>query len=156
MTGRGLFWGQFTIGDEWETSGRTLFETDIVNFMGLAGIYEELYSNVEYAERENMFKRRFGPGPLTFVLAEGLAIQLGLLDRTGMALLETNVKLTNPLFLGDTFYVRIAVTGKRETSKPDRGIVFFEHRVLKTSGEQVALITKTRLVRRLPVDGSAL
>jgi acyl dehydratase len=150
MQGRGLFWEQFTVGDEWETSGRTLFEADIVNFMGLAGIYEELYSNVEYAERENLFKRRFGPGPLTFVLAEGLAIQLGLLDRTGMALLETNMKLTAPVFLGDTFFVHIEVTGKRETSKPDRGIVFFEHRVQKTSGEQVALITKTRMVRRQP------
>lgn len=150
MNGRGLFWEQFNKGDEWETSGRTLFETDIVNFMGLAGIYEELYSNVEYAENENMFKRRFGPGPLTFVLAEGLAIQLGLLDRTGMALLETNIKLTAPLFLGDTFYVHIRVADKRETSKPDRGIVFFEHRVLKTNGQQVALITKTRMIRRLP------
>jgi acyl dehydratase len=151
MKGRGLFWEQFSKGDEWETSGRTLFETDVVNFMGLAGIYEELYSNVEYAEQENLFKRRFGPGPLTFVLAEGLAIQLGLLDRTGMALLETNIKLTAPLFLGDTFYVHIQVTDKRETSKPDRGLVFFEHRVIKTTGEQVALITKTRMVRRRPV-----
>jgi acyl dehydratase len=148
MNGRGLFYEQFEIGDEWETSGRTLFETDIVNFMGLAGIYEELYSNVEYAEAENLFRRRFGPGPLTFILAEGLAIQLGLLDRTGMALLETNIKLTNPLFLGETFYVHIKVVDKRETSKPDRGIVNFEHRVLKTSGEQVALITKTRMIRR--------
>jgi acyl dehydratase len=149
MQGRGLYWEQFKVGEEWETSGRTLFETDVVNFMGLSGIYEELYSNVEYAERENMFKRRFGPGPLTFVLAEGLAIQLGLLDRTGMALLETNMKLTNPLFLGDTFYVRIRVVDKRPTSKPDRGIVFFEHRVFKTTGEEIAVITKTRMVRRL-------
>jgi acyl dehydratase len=147
MKGRGLYWEQFEIGDEWETSGRTLFETDIVNFMGVSGVYEELYTNVEYAESENLFKRRFGPGPLTFILAEGLAIQLGLLDRTGMALLETNIKLTAPLFLGDTFYVHIVVTGKRQTSKPDRGIVNFEHRVLKTSGEQVALITKTRMIR---------
>lgn len=150
MKGRGLFYEQFNVGDEWETSGRTLFEADIVNFMGLAGIYEELYSNVEYAERENLFHRRFGPGPLTFILAEGLVIQLGLLDRTGMALLETNLKLTAPLFLGETFYVQVQVTSKRETSKPDRGIVNFEHRVLKTSGEQVALITKTRMVARSP------
>jgi acyl dehydratase len=155
MEGRGLYFDQFEVGDEWETSGRTLFETDVVNFMGLSGIYEELYSNVEYAESENIFRRRFGPGPLTFILAEGLAIQLGLLDRTAMVLLETNIKLTNPLFIGDTFYVHIKVTGKRETSKPDRGIVFFEHRVLKTSGEQVAIITKTRMIERRSSDAIA-
>lgn len=147
MEGRGLYFEQFEIGDTWTTSGRTLFETDVVNFMGLAGIYEELYSNVEYAERENLFHRRFGPGPLTFVLAEGLAIQLGLLDRTGMALLETNIKLVNPLFIGDTFFVEIEVVNKRTTSKPDRGIVFFKHTVQKTSGDTVALITKTRMIR---------
>jgi acyl dehydratase len=152
--GRGLFFEEFAVGDTYQTSGRTLFETDIVNFMGLSGVYEEIYSNVEYAENESIFRRRFGPGPLTFILAEGLAIQLGLLDRTGMALLETNIKLTAPLFLGDTFFVRITVVDRRETSKPDRGIVFFEHKVLKTSGEQVALITKTRMVRRKPVGGS--
>jgi acyl dehydratase len=151
--GRGLYYEQFNVGDEYETSGRTLFEADIVNFMGLSGVYEEIYSNVEYAERESLFQRRFGPGPLTFILAEGLAIQLGLLDRTGMALLETNIKLTGPLFLGDTFFVRVAVTARRETSKPDRGIVFFEHQVLKTTGEQVATITKTRMVRRRPDQG---
>jgi acyl dehydratase len=152
--GRGLYYEQFNVGDEYETSGRTLFEADIVNFMGLSGIYEEIYSNVEYAEQESLFQRRFGPGPLTFILAEGLAIQLGLLDRTGLALLETNIKLTGPLFLGDTFFVRITVTGRRETSRPDRGIVFFEHKVLKTTGEHVATITKTRMVRRWPDEGA--
>lgn len=156
MKGRGLFYEQFGVGDESETSGRTLFETDIVNFVGLAGIYEELYSNVEYAEKENLFHRRFGPGPLTFILAEGLAIQLGIFDRTAMVLLETNIKLTNPLFLGDTFYVHIKVVSKRETSKADRGIVNFEHRVLKTIGEQVALITKIRLIRRLPIRAESI
>src|SRR5207247_787399 len=110
----------------------------------LAGIYEELYTNVEYVENETIFRRRLAPGPLTFILAEGLVIQTGLFHRTGMALLETTVKFVAPLFIGDTFRVSVEVTGKRETSKVDRGIVFFAHSVNKTDQSPIAAITKTR------------
>ncbi|MQA82086.1 MAG: acyl dehydratase [Streptosporangiales bacterium] len=148
----GRYFEDFEVGDRFRTASKTLYEADIVNFIGVAGIHEELYTNVEYAESKTLFKRRFAPGPLTFVLAEGLAIQSLLFEKTGMALLETNVRFVNPLFLGDTFYVDMEVTGKRETSKPDRGILKFVHHVEKTDGTRVAVITKTRMVRTRPAE----
>lgn len=144
----GRFYEDFEINTKFRTASRTMFEADIVNFVNLSGIHEELYTNAEYAERHNLFKRRFAPGPLTFSLAEGLAVQTMIFDRTGLALLETTLTLHNPVFIGDTFYVDILVTDKRETSKPDRGIVYFEHHVTKTDGTHVATITKTRMIRR--------
>jgi acyl dehydratase len=66
-----------------------------------------------------------------------------------MALLETNMKFVNPLFLGDTFHVDLEVLEKRDTSKPDRGILKFLHHIDKIDGTRVAIITKTRMVRRL-------
>jgi acyl dehydratase len=151
----GLYFEDFEVGQRYRTASKTLFEADIVNFVALAGIHEELYTNVQYAENQTLFKRRFAPGPLTFVLAEGLAIRTGLFEKTGLALLETSIKLVAPLFLGDTFCVDIEVTDKRETSKPDRGIVNFEHSIERTDGTRVAVVTKTRMLRRRPADAWA-
>lgn len=144
----GRYFEDLTVGETLTTAGRTLFEADIMNFIGLAGIYEELYTNVDYIEQESLFKRRFAPGALTFALAEGLAIQTGWFHHTGLALLEVRMKFLAPFFIGDTIRVTMKVTAKRETSKPDRGVVTFSHDVWKAGGEHVMELTKVRMVRR--------
>lgn len=150
---RGRYFEQLTVGDTVRTAGRTVTETDLMTFLGLAGIYEEFYTNVEYARNKTIFGERFVPGLLTLSLSEGLALQTGWFDGTGMALLEVNTRLVKPVFLGDTIFVDITVTDKRETSKPDRGIVFVQHTVWKRDGQgqQVTVleVEKRRMVRRL-------
>lgn len=146
----GRYFEDFEKGEHFQTAGRTLFEADISNFIGIAGIYEELYTNAEYVETSSIFGRRFAPGPLTFSLAEGLVIQTGIFHGTGMALLEVNMRFVAPLFVGDTIRVDVEVTNKRLTSKPDRGIINFTHAVAKSSGDTVLLIQKTRMIRCRP------
>lgn len=144
---RGLFFEDFQPGEHFQSAGRTLFEADISNFIGIAGIYEELYTNLEYIEKSSIFGRRFAPGPLTFSLSEGLAIQTGLFRGTGLALLEVKMQFLVPWFIGETISVDIEVVGKRQTSKPGRGIVEFRHTVTKAQGEKVLALEKIRMVR---------
>ncbi len=146
----GKYFEDFEVGERFVTAGRTVTEPDIMSFIGLAGIYEELYTNHEYVATQTIFKRRFAPGPLTFSLAEGLVLQTGLFHGTGMAFLEMHMKLTAPVFLGDTIRVEVEVTGKRETRHPERGIVTFAHTVRKQTGEVVLEMTKVRMIRRRP------
>jgi len=40
-----------------------------------------------------------------------------------MASLYWNYKFTGPILIGDTIRIRVRVASKRETKKPDRGIV---------------------------------
>ncbi len=151
---RGKYFEDFEVGERFVTAGRTMTEPDIMSFIGLAGIYEELYTNHEYVERETIFKRRFAPGPLTFSLAEGLVLQTGLFHGTGLAFLEMHMKLVNPVFLGDTIRVEVEVTAKRETRHPERGIVTFAHAVRKQTGEVAIEMTKVRMIRRRPAGAA--
>ena len=50
--------------------------------------------------------------------------------------------------LGDTLRVRVVITEKRETKKPDRGIVTYRHEVVNQRGELVLEAVIKRMIRR--------
>ena len=71
MKSHGLNFEQHEISATFRTLGRTVSETDIVNFVNLCGFTEPLFMDMEYVARESVFKRRAAPGPPTFALAAG-------------------------------------------------------------------------------------
>ena len=145
----GLYFEELEVGDQAFTPSRTITETDIINFMGVSGVFEELHMSVEYMKENSVFKRRVSPGPLTFIVQEGLAVQSGFMHHTGMALLEVRtMKWPKPVFCGDTIRVDIQIMAKKETSKPDRGVVTFRHTVRNQMGEVVLELEKVRMIRR--------
>jgi len=137
-----------TIGAVYRTLGRTVSETDIVSFVNLCGFTEPLFMDMEYVKRESVFQRRAAPGALTFALSEGLVMQTGLIHGTGMSYLGSEIKIVAPVIVGDTLHVRVVITDKRETKKPDRGIVTYKHEVLNHRGELVLEATIKRMIRR--------
>jgi acyl dehydratase len=149
----GHYFEDFEVGDVAHTASRTVTETDIINFMGISGVFEELHMSLEYIKEHSIFGRRVSPGPLTFIIAEGLAVQSGLLHHTGMALLGiNNLVYKKPVFCNDTIRVTMEVVAKRESSKPGRGIVTFRHQILNQNDEVVASMEKTRMIRRRGFD----
>jgi len=99
-----------------------------------------------------VFGRRVSPGPLTFIVQEGLVVQTGLMSKTGMALLGIeHMTWPNPVYCNDTIHVEIECLSKRETSKPDRGILSFRHTVRKQTGEVVLEMDKLRMLKRQPL-----
>ena len=148
MKSHGLNFEQHEIGALVRSLGRTVSETDIVTFVNLCGFNEPLFMDIEYVARESVFKRRAAPGALTFALSEGLIIQTGLIHGTGMAYLGGEIRVVGPVLEGDTLTVEVEVTDKRETKKPDRGIVTYRHRVLNQRGELVLEAKVQRMIRR--------
>jgi acyl dehydratase len=148
MIGEGLTFEAHTIGATYRTSRRTVSETDIVTFVNLCGFTEPIFMDMEYAARESLFGRRAAPGALTFALAEGLIIQTGLIHGTGMAFLGGDVRVVAPVLEGDTLSVTVEVADKRETKKPDRGIVTYRHRVSNQRDELVLEARIQRMIRR--------
>jgi acyl dehydratase len=148
MIGHGLYFDEYKIGATYTTLGRTVSETDIVNFVNLGGFTEPLFMDMEYVAKESVFGRRAAPGVMTFALSEGLVMQTGLIHGTGMAWLGGEVKVTAPVLEGDTIRVEIEIADKRETKKPDRGIVTYKHRVLNQRGETVMELTLQRMIKR--------
>lgn len=145
---RGVTFDEFSVGDRFTTLARTVSEVEIVNFVTLAGFTEPLFMDLEYVARKSVFKGRVAPGVLTFALAEGLAMQTGILHGTGLALLGFDVRVAAPVLAGDTLHVEVEVVGKRETRKPDRGVVTFRHRVMNQRGETVMEATIARMIKR--------
>jgi acyl dehydratase len=148
MMMQGLTFEQHQIGQTFKTLGRTVSETDIVNFVNLAGFTEPLFMDMEYVARESVFKGRVAPGVLTFALSEGLVMQTGLIHGTGMAYLGSEIRIAAPVLAGDTLTVNIEITDKRETKKSDRGIVSYRHVVTNQRGETVLEADIKRMIRR--------
>ena len=138
----------FHVGDRHRTLGRTISEYEILSFVTLTGFTEPLFMDLEYIRRESVFKTRVAPGVLTFAIAEGLALQTGIFHGTGLALMHYDVRVVAPVLAGDTIRLEIEVVEKRETKKPDRGVVTFRHRVVNQRAETVLEATVTRMIKR--------
>jgi acyl dehydratase len=148
MTKKGLYFEDLLTDKTYTTHRRTITEADHVNFTTSFGFFEPLFMDRAYVETETHYGKAIVPGALTFSVAEGLAILTGILHGTGMAFLGVELKILNPVFIGDTVTVEIDVIDKRETKKPDRGIVTFFHRVINQDDTVVMEYTVKRMLRR--------
>lgn len=148
MKTRGLNYEEHTVGATYQTLGRTVSEADICAFVNLCGFNEPLFMDMEYVAKESVFKRRAAPGAMTFALSEGLIMQTGLIHGTGMSYLGGEVRIVAPVLGGDTLRVAVTITDKRETKKPDRGIVTYRHEVTNQRGEIVLEATVKRMIKR--------
>ncbi len=134
---RGMYWEEWEIDAEFESPGRTVTEADITLFAGLSGDYNPLHVNEEYC-KNTIFGGRIAHGPLVYAIAAGLLFQLHLYDDTLIAFLGfEDLRFTKPVKPGDTIHARIKVLEKRETSRPDRGIMKRRLQVLNQRGEVV-------------------
>jgi acyl dehydratase len=148
VTAGAVHFEEFEVGARYRTLGRTVSDFEILQFVTLTGFTEPLFMDLEYIRRESVFKTRVAPGVLTFAIAEGLTLQTGILHGTGLALLQYDVRVVAPVLAGDTVAVEIEVVDKRETRKPDRGIVTFRHRVANQRDETVMEATIARMIKR--------
>jgi acyl dehydratase len=148
MITRGMTYEQHEIGARYETLHRTVGDADISAFVNLCGFTEPLFMDMEFVARESVFKGRPAPGAFTFCLAEGLIMQAGMIHGTGMSYLGSEIRIVAPVLAGDTLGVAVTITDKRETKKPDRGIVTYRHEVTNQRGELVLEATVRRMIKR--------
>ena len=133
---RGMYFEEFQVGQEVITSGRTITETDIVNFAGLSGDFNFIHTNA-VAAQATPFGQRVAHGMLVASVATGLAVQQGFIDGTTLAFRELTWKFTRPVFIGDTVYVTLKVTETKSMARLGGGLVVFNARVLNQQNEIV-------------------
>ena len=116
----------FEPGQEFESVGRTVTESDFVMHSALAGDWTELHTNKEYAE-DGPFDGRIAHGPMTFVQATGFVYRTGIVERTAYAFLGMNyMDLPNPVYIGDTLSLEMTVSDKKDVEHDDAGIVVLD------------------------------
>jgi acyl dehydratase len=138
---------EIEVGEEYESPGRTVTETDIVIFAGLSGDYNVLHTDAEFM-KSSSFGERIAHGLL------GLTIQAGLFGRATQAyatlgFTELSWKFRNPIKIGDTIRLQAKVTAKKEAGA-DRGLVTVERRVLNQRDEVVQEGETDLMVERRP------
>lgn len=131
------FYEDLQVGEEYESPARTITEADIVNFSAISGDWSPVHTDEEYCKR-TPYKTRIAHGLLGLAAVEGLKQRIpAFADVRYMASLYWNYKFTGPILIGDTIRIRVRIASKRETKKPDRGIVVEYVTMLNQRGEIV-------------------
>lgn len=145
--GIGKYFEDLPLGLKFRTIGRTVTESDIINVINCTGMLEVLFTNTEYLKHESVIKGRLVPAILVLGFAEGQLMQT-VLQKTGLAFLDMEMKVLGPTFAGDTIHVEVEVIESRATSKPDRGLVRTRNSVFTQNGTKILEYTPLRMVKR--------
>lgn len=143
-----LYFEDVALGEEYSSPGRTVTEADIVIFAGLSGDYNVLHTDAQHM-KSSLFGERIAHGLL------GLSIQQGLLTRgmpgwANLLLIGLKWKFRGPIKIGDTIHVEARIAGKKETSKPQWGLISVERKVLNQRGEVVQEGETEHMLERRP------
>ena len=144
---RGLTFDQFNLEDTFVSQARTVTEADVVNFAGLSGDFNPLHTDEEFG-KTTPFGGRIAHGMLVAAMATGMANWTGVFEGTTIALMEQVIQYKGAVKFGDTVHLELKVAEKKETSKPDRGVVIFETRVCNQEGKAVIEGKWTLMMKR--------
>jgi len=142
----GRYFEDFEIGDVYEhRPGRTITEADNIQFSLLTMNRHPLHSNRDYAAGTE-FKQPLVNSTLTLAIVTGMTVD----DVSFKAIANLGwreIKLTAPVFPGDTIYARSKVLAKRESkSRPNEGIVTTYTEGHKTDGTVFLSFERTSLI----------
>ncbi len=147
----GKYFEELEVGMTFEHQpGRTVTETDNLLFTALTLNPQPLHLDAEFAAGT-----QHGKILVNSIFTLGLVVGLSVGDTTlGTTLGNLGFDKTtfpNPVFIGDTIRVTTRVVDRRESgSKPDRGVVTFEHQGVNQRGEVVCSCTRGAMMMKQP------
>jgi acyl dehydratase len=148
----GLYFEEFSVGTVFKhVIRRTITEADNVFFSALTHNPAALHLDEEYCKAHSEFGQRIVNSAFTLGLMVGISIGDTTLGTTVANLGWDTVRFPKPLFHGDTVHVESEVCEVRDSrSRPENGIVVFEHRAYNQRNELVAICKRSALMLRRP------
>ena len=149
----GRYFEDFEIGDVYEhRPGRTITETDNTWFTLLTMNQHPLHFDKEYGAKTE-FGKVLVNSCLTISLVTGMSVS-DISQKTIANLGWDKVRLSGPVFIGDTLYAESQVLSKRESnSRPNQGIVSVETKGIKQDESVVISFERSMLI---PFKGYAI
>ena len=142
----------YAIGEKLTSPARTITEADIVNFAMITGDWYAGHINAEYA-KTTIFGQRFAHGMLTLTLGSGLMMWTGpntYVPSSFIAFVGLDeVRITKPLFIGDTIHCEATVFSMTPVSK-GRGILTFKGEVKNQKDEVLCSYKHSVMVLQRP------
>lgn len=129
---------------------RTATETDNVLFTTMTMNPAPMHLDADYASRTE-----FGKPLVNSMFTVGLVVGLSVPELTQGTIVAqlglSDVRFPAPVFTGDTIHVETAVVEARPSrSRPDAGVVMFEHRAYNQNDVLVCQARRTGLMYRRP------
>lgn len=142
----GRYFEDFTVGEVYEhRPGRTISEADNTWFTLLTMNQHPLHVDAHYAA-----ETEFGRPVVNSCLSLSIVVGMSVADVSQRAIANlgwTDIRLTAPVFAGDTIYAESEVLAKREAaSRPNDGIVTVRTIGKKADGTMFMTFERTVLV----------
>lgn len=149
----GLYYEQLEVGLVFKHEvRRTLTEMDNVLFSAMTHNPAPIHIDEDYCQKNSEFKQRIVNSAFTLGLVVGVSVGDTTLGTTVGNLGFDEVRFPAPLFHGDTVHAESEVISRRESaSRPNAGIVVFEHRGYNQKDVLVARIRRSALMMKKPV-----
>jgi len=147
----GMWYEDFDEGQVFRTASRLVERELIAQFAELTGDDNPIHTDSEFM-RASAYGDVIAHGMLVQSLAAGLIADLGIMQGTTIALAGVDSRFIRPVFPGDEISVVMSIASKRQSRKPDRGVVVRHAKVINQRAEVVAetqLITVMK--RRAPI-----
>jgi acyl dehydratase len=130
-----LYFDDVHVGQEWESPGRTVTESDIVNFAGLSGDFNPIHMDHEFA-RKTVFRRPIAHGLLVLAIGSGLGMMFPPI-RTLAFLGIKDWKFNEPVYIGDTIRAKAKIVSKEERSRGRRGVITWHRQIVNQHDKTV-------------------
>jgi len=142
----GRYYEEFLVGHIYEhRPGRTITDADNIQFSLMTMNAHPMHCDAGFAAKSEFGKLLVNSG-LTLAIVLGMTVN----DVSGKSpanLGWTEIKLTHPVFAGDTLYAESEVLALRESaSRPTQGIVTTKTRAFNQNGKQIMEFTRNSLV----------
>ena len=116
-----LYFDDFTLGERFQSPGRTLGDAHFLLFAGLTGDNHPIHYDEDYARR-TQFGARVAHGLLVMAMsALGASAYAQRLEASMIAFVEQGCRFRKPVLLGDTVHAEFEVAGLER--KGDRGVL---------------------------------
>lgn len=147
----GLYFDQFSVGQTFDHPiRRTITEADNVLLTTMTHNPAALHLDAEYMKNTE-FGRPLVNSCLTLSFMVGISVNDTTHGTTVANLGWDEVRFPKPLFHGDTIRIATEVLEMRESkSRPDNGIVVFEHKAFNQDDELVGVCKRTALMLKQP------
>jgi acyl dehydratase len=148
----GKYFDEWQVGDCCEHEiRRTVTETDNLLFSTMTHNPQPLHIDAE-AAKASEFGQILVNGTFTFALMIGLSVGDTTLGTLVANLGYDKLVMPKPVFLGDTLRASSKVVGLKESqSRPNAGIVTFQHELLNQRDEVVCSCLRSALLKKRPL-----
>lgn len=146
----GIYFEDFAVGDRFDHRlTRTVTQMDNMLFSNMTLNPQPLHIDAHFCATETEWGRPLMNSLFTLGLMIGISVNDLTVGTTIANLGMTDVRFPAPLFEGDTVRCSSKVVAKRESqSRPDAGIVEFQHRAYKQDGTLVAECRRQAFMRK--------